>query len=149
VSVEEEGEVGQKISGVKWPVCIGPQAFMDLIKEKYGSTKINKEIPSSRELLPDLKRIIDTVCRFYGVRNDEITKKCRGKKNEARNVAIYLTRKLRMDTFREIGEQYGIDNDRTVRSVCVRMSKSLREDKELAEKMKRLKGMLKKSQEWT
>jgi REP element-mobilizing transposase RayT len=149
VAVEEEGEVGQKISGVKWPVCIGPQAFIDRIKEKYGSKKINRETPSSRELLPDAKCIVEAVCRFYGVENDEITKKRRGKKNEARNVAIYLTRKLRLDTFREIGEQYGIDNDRTVRSVCVRMTKSLREDKGLAEKIKMLKVVLKKSQEWT
>jgi REP element-mobilizing transposase RayT len=41
-----------------------------------------------------------------------------------------------------------IDTDRTVRSVCVRMSKSLREDKELAEKIKMVKAELKKSQEW-
>ena len=50
VSVEEDDEVSQKISGVRWPVCLGPQTFIDRIKEKYGSGIINKEIPSSREL---------------------------------------------------------------------------------------------------
>lgn len=149
VSVEEEGEVSQKISSVKWPVCIGPQAFIDRIKEIYGSKKINKEIPSSRELLPDAKRIADVVCRVYGVGYDEIIKKRRGKKNEARNAAIYLTRKLRLDTFNTIGEQYGIDNDRTVRSVCVRMSKAVIEDKELAGRIKSVKSIIEKSQEWT
>jgi len=149
VSVEQEDEVSQKISGVKWPVCIGPQAFIDRIKEKYGTKKMNKEIPASRELLPDAKRISDVVCRFYGVGNDEITKKCRGRKNEARNAAIYLARKLRLDTYKQIGDHYGIDNDRTVRSVCVRMSKALSEDKDLAGKMKKLTKMIKTSQEWT
>ena len=149
VSVDEEGEVGLKISSVKWPVCIGPQAFIDRIKEKYGSNKINKEIPSSRELLPDAKRIADVVCRFYGVGNDEIRKKRRGIKNEERNVAIYLTRKLRLDTFKEIGEQYGIDNDRTVRSVYVRMSKAMNEDKKLEGKIRKMRRMIEKSQEWT
>jgi REP element-mobilizing transposase RayT len=149
VSVEDEDEVSQKISGVKWPVCIGPQAFIDRIKEKYGTKKMNKEIPASRELLPDAKRISDVVCRFYGVGNDEITKKCRGRKNEARNAAIYLVRKLRLDTYKQIGDHYGTENDRTVRSVCVRMSKALREDKDLAEKMKRLTKMIETSQEWT
>ena len=124
VSVGEDDEVSKKISGVKWPVCLGPQAFIDRIKEKYGSGKINKEIPSSRELLPGKKRIIDDVCRFYSVKTSELIKKQRGKRNEARNVAIYLTRKLRLDTYKEIGEQYGIDNDRTVRSVFVRMKKT-------------------------
>jgi REP element-mobilizing transposase RayT len=149
VSVEEEDEVSQKISGVKWPVCIGPQAFIDRIKEKYGSKKINKEIPSSRELLPDTSRIVDAVCRFYGVGKNEIALKRRGRKNEARNAAIYLTRKLRLDTFKEIGAHYGIENDRSVRSVFVRMTTSLSEDKRMAEKMKKIVEMIEKSQEWT
>ena len=63
--------------------------------------------------------------------------------------AIYLTRKLRLDTFKAIGDHCGIDNDRTVRGVCVRMSRALSEDKDLAGKMKKLKNMIEKSQEWT
>ncbi len=59
LSVEEEDEVSKKIGGIKWPVCLGPQAFIDRIKETYGSQKINKDIPSSRELLPDTKRILE------------------------------------------------------------------------------------------
>jgi len=130
-------------------VCLGPQAFIDRIKEKYGSGKINKEIPSSRELLPDAKRILDEVCRFYGMTVPEIIKTRRGRRNEARNAAIYLTRKLRLDTFKNIGEQYGIDNDRTVRSVFERMKKRLTEDRNLALQMEKLKDSIKKSQEWT
>jgi hypothetical protein len=38
--------------------------FIDRIKEKDGSKKMNKEIPSSRDLLSDAKRIADGVCRF-------------------------------------------------------------------------------------
>ncbi len=67
VSVEEDDAVSQKNMGVKWPVCLGPQAFIDRIKETYGSGKINKEIPSSRDLLPDKKRVIDEVCRCCGI----------------------------------------------------------------------------------
>jgi hypothetical protein len=94
VSVDEEDEVSKKVSGIKWPVCIGSQAFIDRIKEKYGYKKINREIPSSRELLPDAKRIVGVVSQFYGVGKGEIINKRRGRKNEARNVAIYLTRKI-------------------------------------------------------
>jgi len=149
VSVAEEDEVGKKINGVKWPVCIGPQEFIDHIKEKYGSGKFNKEIPSSRELLPDTKRIIDAVCRDYGVEETEIIGKRRGKRNEARNTAIYLTRRLRLDTFKEIGDQYGIDNDRTVRSVFERMKKRLIADRNLVRKMEKLQDLIKRSQKWT
>jgi putative transposase len=149
VSTEEDDEVSKKIGGVKWPVCLGPQAFIDRIKEKYGSGKLNKEIPSSRELLPGKKRIIDEVCRFYGVKSTDMIKKQRGKRNEARNAAIYLTRKLRLDTYREIGEQYGIDNDRTVRSVFVRMKKTSTENRDLARKMEKLQDIIIKNQKWT
>ena len=149
VSIEEDDEVSQKISGVKWPVCLGPQAFIDRIKEKYGSRKINKETPSSRELLPGYKRIIDEVCRFYGVKSIDMIKKQRGQRNEARSAAIYLTRKLRLDTYREIGEQYGIDNDRTVRSEFVRMKKTVTENRDIASKMEKLQDLIKRNQEWT
>ena len=149
VLVDEDNEVSEKISGVKWPVCLGPQAFIDRIKEKFGSGKISKEIPSSRELLPDQKRIIDAVSRFYGVKSADMIKTQRGKRNEARNTAIYLTRKLRMDTYKKIGERYGIDNDRTVRSVFVRMKKTLTENRDLAGEMEKLQELINKNQEWT
>ncbi len=149
VSVTEEDEVSIKISGVKWPLCIGSQEFIDRIKEKYGSGKINKEIPSSRELLPDKKRIVNEVCRFYGVNATDMIKGRRGKRNDARNAAIYLTRKLRMDTFRVIGDQYEIDNDRTVRSVFERMRKRLSKDRDLVRQIEKLQGLIEKSQEWT
>ena len=92
---------------------------------------------------------MDEVCRFYGVKSTDMIKKQRGKRNEARNAAIYLTRKLRLDTYQEIGEQYGIDNDRTARSVFVRMKKTLTENRDLASKMEKLQDIIKKNQKWT
>jgi chromosomal replication initiation ATPase DnaA len=41
----------------------------------------------------------------------------RGHLNEARNVAIFLARKLRGDSLREIGHEYGMDRDSAVGSV--------------------------------
>ena len=58
-------------------------------------------------------------------------------------------RKLRLDTFKEIGDQYKIDNDRTVISVFERMSKRLIADRDLARKMEKLQNLIKKSQKWT
>ena len=139
----EEDELSKAIGGVKWPVCLGSQEFIDRIKEKYGVKKIHREIPSSRELLPDTKRIVEAVCKFYGVSHIEIMKTYRGRINEARNASVYLTRRLRMDTFKRIGEQYGIENDRTVRSVCERMKNRLRKDRDLRLKMEKIKDLIK------
>ena len=95
VAEDTEDEISQKIGGMKWPVCFGSQAFVDRIKKKYGAGKLDKEVPSSRELLPNVTLIIETVCSFFDVSDSKIFKSRRGKTNEARNAAIYLTRKLR------------------------------------------------------
>lgn len=129
VSIEERDEVSEKISRTKWPVCLGPQTFIDRIKERYGKEKINKDIPTSRELLPDKKLILDEVCRAYDTTAAEVIKMRRGKMNEARNVAIYMTRSLRRDTLKEIGLQFDIDNDSTVSSVMARVKKRLDKDR--------------------
>jgi hypothetical protein len=145
VSVEEENEVSEKIGRTKWPVCLGPQEFIDRIKETYGSQKLNKDIPSSRELLPDNQRILEVVCKSYDMAASDILKMRRGKMNEARNVAIYLTRILRRDTLKEIGWQFGIDNDSTVSSVMERMKKKLAGDRELSLRLDQLAKSTEKS----
>ena len=137
VSVEETDEVSEIISGKKWPVCLGPQLFIDRIKETYGAEKINKDVPSSRELLPDKSRILEEVCKAYDTRPSEILKMRRGKMNEARNVAIYLTRKLRRDTLKEIGSQFDIVNDSTVSSVMERMRRRFAEDRSFSRKVEK------------
>jgi chromosomal replication initiation ATPase DnaA len=67
-------------------------------------------VPSSRELLPDNHRILEAGCKSYDMAASDILKMRRGKMNEARNAAIYLTR--RRDSLKEIGAQFGIDSKR-------------------------------------
>ncbi len=145
VSVEEPDEVSRKINGEKWPVCLGPQSFIDRIKEEYGREKINKNIPSSRELLPDRNRILGVVYGIYDTTEPESRKIARGKTNEARNVAIYLTRMLRRDTLKKIGGEFGIDNESTVGSIVERMKKRLATDRAFARRVDQMAESIKKS----
>ncbi len=145
VSDEAEDEASKKISGKKWPICLGPKAFIDRLKEAYGKEKINKDVPSSRGLLPDTTQILEAVCKSYDMEATDILKMRRGKKNEARNVAIYLTRKLRRDTLKEIGEQFNIDNDSTVSSVIERMKKRLAQDRKLSTRLDKMAKLIAKS----
>jgi hypothetical protein len=149
VSIEEEGEVSKIIDGKKWPLCLGPKAFIERIKATYGAEKLDKDMPSSRELLPDTRRIVAVVCESYEMAESDILKKRRGRENEARNVAIYLTRKLRRDILREIGIYFGIDNDSTVGSVIERMRKKLAVDRKLRMRLSKLEESILKSQERT
>ncbi len=85
-------------------------------------------------MLPDKHRILEVVCESYdiAVSDTDILKMRRGKMNEARNVVIYLTRRLRQDTLKEIGAQFGIDSVSTVSSVMERMKKKLAGDRKLS-----------------
>ena len=65
--------------------------------------------------------------------------------NEARNAAIYLTRRLRRDTLKEIGAQFGIDSDSTVSSVMERMKKKLTGDRKFALRLDQLAESIVKS----
>ena len=58
---------------------------------------------------------------------------------------IYLTRKLRRDTLREIGEQFEICNDSTVSSVIERMKKKLAGDRKFALRLDQLAESIVKS----
>lgn len=149
VAVDTEDEVALKISGAKWPVCLGPKTFVDRIKEKYGAEKLNNEVPSSRELLPDTDLIIDTVCSYYNVSNSDVFKSRRGEMNLARNASIFLIRKLRRDTLKEIGAHFQIYNERTVRSVVERMRTQLKKDRRLVRELEKLAGMVNKGQKST
>ncbi len=145
MSVEGKDKVSEKISGEKWPACLGPQTFIDRIKETYGAEKIHKDVPSSRELLPDNHRILEAVCKSYALAESDILKMRRGKMNEARNVAIYLTRRLRRDTLKEIGAQFGIVSDSTVSSVMERMKKKQAGDRKFSLRLDKIAVSITKS----
>ena len=74
----------------------------------------------------------------------DILKMRRGKMNEARNVAIYLTRRLRRDTLKEIGAQFNIDSDSTVTSVMERMKKKLAGDRKFFLRLDEIAGSITK-----
>jgi len=145
VLAEEKGEVSEKLSGKKWPVCLGPQAYIDWVKERYGKEKISRDVPLSRELLPDENRIIEEVCKAYGTTAAEVTKMQRGKMNEARNVAIYLSRRIRKDTLKKVGLQFNIDNDSTISSVMERVKRRLENDRTFSRRLDKIEKLIQTS----
>ena len=65
--------------------------------------------------------------------------------NELRNVAICMTRVLRGDTLREIGQQFDIDNDSTVSSVMERVKKRLDKDQKFYRRLDGISKLIQKS----
>ena len=54
--------------------------------------------------LSDPERIKEMVCELYGIDEADLLRSRRGVLNEPRNVAVYLTRRLRGDSLKVIGD---------------------------------------------
>ena len=96
-----------------------------------------------------METINQAVCKTYGVTEERLLRSKRGRVNEPRNVAIYLTRRLRGDSLKEIGEQFQMDKYSSVSSAIERMKALIANDRRLRSRVEKLVLMLAKSQEQT
>lgn len=133
----------------KWPSILGSEGFTNGIKERFYSRKLNEEVPQSKELAPEVGWIRKGVCEFYGVEEQELVRSWRGAFNEAKNMAIYLTRQLRGDSLKRIGGYYQMGKYSSVSSVVERVKRKLAEDRKLRGRLEKLIFQLSKSQEQT
>ena len=75
---------------------------------------------------------------FYNVSRDELYRSRRGQFNEPRNVAIFLTRKLRPDSLKEIGRQFHMEKYSSISNIIERMKKQMLEDRNLKKRVDRV-----------
>jgi REP-associated tyrosine transposase len=122
----------------KLPSVLGSKSFVERIKERYFTLKNFEEIPETKRLAPDVDKIKFYVCRVYKIKEDELYVTRRGIFNEPRNVAIYLMRRLRNDTLKEVGKQFGIKKYSTVSSIVERIKFMLKNDRGLKKRVENL-----------
>jgi len=149
MSKGDDNEVTRVLESRKWPTMVGSEGFMEKIKGRFFESKGDEEIPESRRLVPDGKRIRGTVCEFYGVEEEDLLASRRGIFNEPRNMAIYLTRRLGRATLKETSEAFQIDKCSTVSSVSERMKALIAADKAMCNRAEVIISILIKSQEQT
>ncbi len=89
------------------------------------------------------------MCKSYNASRDELYRSRRGQFNEPRNVAIFLTRKLRPDSLKEIGRQFHMEKYSSISSIIERMKKQMLEDRNLKKRVDRVTDGASKSQEQT
>ena len=145
VSTETLEEINQIFARKNLPAIIGSKSFVDKIKEIFVAKKSHEEVPESRSLAPEADRIMEAVCKFYMVHKNDLLVSRRGYFNEPRNVAIYLIRRLRRDTLKEVGEAFGIDKNSTVGSVVERVKHEMRKNKKINKRVENLMAGLAKS----
>jgi REP element-mobilizing transposase RayT len=149
ISLEDEEDISQVLDKKKWPAILGPVDFINKVKERFFSEKIDDEVPQSRQLAPESDQIKRVVCDHYGIREKELLISRRGLSNEPRHMAIYLTRRLRGDSLKSIGEQFQVDKYSSVSSVIGRLNAAMAEDRRLRKQVEKLIFVLNKSQEQT
>ena len=133
---ETDDEVSGILEGKKWPSFMGSADFMEWVKRRfYDGSADEGEIPQKKELVPDVGRIVRLVADFYNVGEDELYASRRGRFNEPRNVAVYLTRKLRRDKLTQIGEDFAINSYSSVSSIIGRMEECLQTDAEMKKRV--------------
>jgi REP element-mobilizing transposase RayT len=146
----DDGEaMAAVIEAKKWPSVIGPKDFLDWVKGKYYTLKHHEDVPESKKLAPSVKLINQIVCDFYEIKPHELYKSQRGVFNEPRNTAIYLVRKMRHDTLREIGDQFNISKYSSVSSSIERMKRQIDDDLKLGRRVEQLTKRIHKFQEQT
>ena len=123
----------------KLPSVLGSKSFLNWVKSSVAHEKRHKEVPESKNLSPTAERIMEEVCRQYGVGMDELQKSRRGISNEPRAVAIYLMRTLRGDNLEEIGRSFNMNRFSSVSSAVERMRCNISRNRQLRKRVEMIK----------
>ena len=146
---ETPEEINRIFGRRKLPAILGSKSFVGRIKEKYFTLKNFEEIPETKSLAPDVDKIKSAVCRAYKIKEDELYVTRRGFFNEPRNVAVYLIRRVRNDTLKQVGEQFGIEKYSTVSSIVERVKYEMKADRRFKKRVQDLNEGIIKSQRQT
>jgi len=121
--------------GKRLPWMLGSDRFMDWVKDRFFKGKHHEEVPDSRGLAPDREKIKKEVCRFYQVKQDDLLRSKRGVFNEPRNVAIFLSRRVRGDRLDEIGRDFNLKRYSSVSTVIERTKAQISRDRKLKQRV--------------
>lgn len=146
---EDSEEINQFFSKKTFPTIIGSDKFIDRIKKKYYKLIKNNEIPESKSLAPSIQGIKDMVCEIYNCNHEDLLTSKRGTCNEARNVAIYLSRRYTGLKLEQIGTEFNIKNYSSVSTVIIRTAKLLENNRKHKKKILKIAAGLNMSQEQT
>ena len=143
---DDSQEVTDLFSKKNLPSIFGPESFITQIREKYYFSKNDYEIPESKSLAPSTDDIILKICGYYNVSFNELLVSRRGVFNEPRNVAIYLLRNIRGDNLNDIKTIFQINAYSNVSRIIQTVSKLIKSDRRLKQRIKAIKSDLSKGQ---
>lgn len=126
----------------KMPAILGNRDFIDKIKNNFFEKTSHIEVPDSKQLAPDMERIKQTLCDYYDICETDLYQSKRAVFNEPRAMGLYISRQLRGETLRDIGESYHIKSYSTVSTIIERLKIRFKKDRSLKSRYAQLKAHL-------
>lgn len=138
----ESEELTAEVSRRNIPSILGSEEFVGWVRTTFQNLRSHREAPASRSVTPGLELIQSTACASYGIGPRELQSSGRGRRNEARDVAIYLARRLSGQTLAAIGSAFGLDHYSSVSSVICRMKQRILRERSPRRKVEAIEGLL-------
>ena len=107
---------------------------MHWVREKLDDRgKVDENQPDSKKVFGlETAEVVGATARAYGKGVEDLRRKRRGEENEARSMAMYLSRVLGGHKHSEIGGALGLEKTFSVSSACLRMKWRIETEKRLA-----------------
>jgi len=118
-------------------------AYRDLLDNKVDEEAVSRAVrdmlKKSNEYVPSPTVIIDYICKYYGIDADVIRGQNRGRDIvNARQIAMYLIRRMTNLSLTDIGKEFGDRDHTTVLHSLDRVEKQMRTDPAFAETVKEI-----------
>lgn len=146
IAMEDSEEIRAIFERKKLPSILGSESFMDWVKDRFFHQKDHGEVPESRILAPDRAKIKQVVCETYHVNREDLLKSKKGIFNEPRNIAIYLTRRLRGDGLNEICREFHMNRYSSASNAIDKLKARMSKDRQLRKRVEKIKLRLIKGQ---
>ncbi len=126
---------------------LGDKGFIQKVREMLGErAKVEAAKPESRQVFGlRVEEIARATAREYGKRVEDLKRRRRGIKNEARTMAMYLSWQLGGHKHSEIGKALGLNNESSVSSARLRMRLRVAQDRKIDQRARRITDALTKS----
>ncbi len=148
---EMEREIREFYGGGYQRPILGDRSFVHWVREKLGDRgKVDENQPDSKKVFGlEIAEVVGATARAYGKGVEDLRRKRRGEENEARSMAMYLSRVLGGHKHSEIGGALGLEKTSSVSSACLRMKRRIETEKRLARRARDIQQLLLKSQKRT
>jgi hypothetical protein len=127
---------------------VGSQQFVERIKRLMKSPKYRDEVPMARRLAGvPLAEVLEQTAEHYGIDVASFSRK--HSKQQSRDIAAWLARRLTVATLRELMEPFGLGHPDSVRGLLGRAEAVMHESPKLRKEVEQLRHQIRHGTEST